>query len=94
MPYKDPSSPASIEAARASRRKHYEKNKEQYYANNRKKWDEMSRYIDEIKKSPCMDCGVSYPAFVMDFDHRDQSLKNLALGIACNEEAGGCCWKK
>lgn len=31
--------------------------------------------IDEIKKAPCMDCGVSYPPYVMDFDHRDETVK-------------------
>lgn len=32
--------------------------------------------IQKIKEgSPCMDCGDSYPFYVMDFDHRDPSTK-------------------
>ena len=26
--------------------------------------------IREAKNKPCMDCGVSYPHYVMDFDHK------------------------
>ena len=25
--------------------------------------------IREVKSIPCLDCGVEYPAYVMDFDH-------------------------
>lgn len=31
--------------------------------------------IDKIKGVPCLDCGHSYPSYVMDFDHRDPSTK-------------------
>ena len=35
--------------------------------------------VRELKEaSPCRDCGVSYPYYVMDYDHRDPSEK-----IAC-----------
>lgn len=35
------------------------------------------------KNKPCMDCGQSYPYYVMDFDHRDPSKKlfNLADSV-------------
>lgn len=40
---------------------------------NREKRREM---IKEIKESSaCMDCGVSYPYWVMDFDHREDETK-------------------
>jgi len=30
----------------------------------------LSRYIQDMKsKTPCMDCKISYPYYVMDFDH-------------------------
>lgn len=32
-----------------------------------------------------MDCGVSYPSYVMDFDHRDPSLKKFELGDALSK---------
>ena len=28
-----------------------------------------SEALRKLKKSPCADCGVSYPYYVMDFDH-------------------------
>jgi hypothetical protein len=31
--------------------------------------------IDRAKSVPCMDCGQSYPPYVMDFDHRDGEVK-------------------
>ena len=32
-------------------------------------------YVRKIKDSPCMDCGVSYPYYVMDLDHREPARK-------------------
>lgn len=36
---------------------------------------ENSSLIQELKSNPCMDCGITYPYYVMDFDHRDSNLK-------------------
>ena len=36
--------------------------------------------LNELKSStPCYDCGVKYPHYVMDFDHRDSSKKRFAI---------------
>jgi hypothetical protein len=35
--------------------------------------------IQEFKKVPCMDCGIQYPPYVMDFDHRDPATKVLNI---------------
>lgn len=48
-----------------------------------------SLYIKEQKNKPCMDCGISYPYYVMDFDHRNPLEKsgNLArMGASSIEE--------
>lgn len=39
----------------------------------------LSRYIQELKsKTPCMDCKINYPYYVMDFDHvRGRKHKNV-----------------
>jgi hypothetical protein len=29
-----------------------------------------------------MDCGIKYPSYVMDFDHRDPTTKLFAIGAA------------
>ena len=39
----------------------------------------LARYIRELKeKTPCLDCGIKYPYYVMDFDHvRGKKHKNV-----------------
>lgn len=69
MPYKDPTSLASIDAARTARRKHYHANKERYLENNRKKRAAMRAHVNALKSAPCTDCGQCYPYYVMQFDH-------------------------
>ena len=44
----------------------------------------QDRYVKmrELKEgSPCTDCGVYFPYYVMDFDHRDPSTKFLDLSL-------------
>ena len=67
MAYKDPLD----ERAKEARRKHYYNNKEQYFKRNADKKTEMKEYLKKIKDVPCMDCGVKYPSYVMDLDHRN-----------------------
>lgn len=31
--------------------------------------------INSYKEKPCGDCGIQYPAYVMQFDHRDPATK-------------------
>lgn len=63
-------------AAKVYRRTHYLKHKAEYLARNTAKRHELREYVRELKeKTPCKDCNVLYPAFVMDFDHRDPSTK-------------------
>ena len=40
--------------------------------------------IMEAKATPCVDCGIQYPHYVMDLDHRDPSTKpfNLSDGYS------------
>jgi len=76
MAYKDPND----ERAREARRKHYHANKEQYFARNAQKKLEMRQYVAQIKNVPCMDCGIKYPVYVMEFDHRDRHDKVATIG--------------
>ena len=72
MAYRDPQDPR----AKASRRKHYYANKQPYLERSQAKKLELARYISNLKAStPCKDCGVSYPPFVMEFDHRGGETK-------------------
>lgn len=36
-------------------------------------------YVRKIKEVPCMDCGILYPFYVMDLDHRDPSIKHKSV---------------
>lgn len=79
MPYKDPTSPESIEAARAARRKHYEKNKQAYKERAKAVTVAMREYVQAIKEAnPCTDCRKHYPYYVMQFDHiGDDKVANV-----------------
>jgi hypothetical protein len=35
-------------------------------------------YVRSLKeKTPCTDCGINYPYYVMDFDHIQDKIKNV-----------------
>lgn len=71
MAYKDPLDPRNREA----KLRHYRANKQQYVARNKVKEQQLRDIVIEAKKVPCIDCGVSYPHYVMDSHHRDPSEK-------------------
>ena len=58
---------------------HYERNKQSYLARNSRAYSKFRRIIREAKSRPCADCGIQYPYYVMDFDHRDGASKEFAL---------------
>lgn len=65
----------------AAQRKHYANNKE-YYANRNVERKAVIRdYIRAAKNVPCMDCGVIYPYYVMDFDHRGDKEFDISLAV-------------
>jgi hypothetical protein len=43
---------------------------------NRQRRHDRYAEIQALKSKPCMDCGKSFPYYVMDFDHRDRSTKS------------------
>lgn len=55
---------------RASIRQHYRNNKEYYKLKSKRAKSIIAETIKTIKSQPCSDCGISYPSYVMDFDHR------------------------
>jgi len=36
------------------------------------------QFINTLKNKPCADCGNFYPPYVMDFDHRDDKIADIA----------------
>lgn len=69
MPYKD------IAKRRECHKRYYLRNKKLYKEKNSRRRKELIEFVIELKKKPCMDCGVLYPHYVMDFDHRDSTTK-------------------
>src|SRR5258706_11481985 len=39
-------------------------------------------WIYEIKNVPCLKCGGVFPPYVMQFHHRDPSVKSFGIGVA------------
>lgn len=42
----------------------------------------LAQFVREAKSKPCMDCGITYPYYVMDFDHRNPDEKVLTINQA------------
>ncbi len=53
--------------------------KSAYLGRKRRAWRDHARLLDRLKGVPCDDCGGEYPAWAMDFDHRDPSNKRYTV---------------
>ncbi len=77
MPWKD------VDKQRAAIRRHYYANREYYIQKAQKKRQELRKWLAELKQaSPCADCMIQYPYYVMDFDHvskKDSEINRLVL---------------
>lgn len=60
-------------------RSHYRRNKRRYLDRNNLTFDRHREIVRQAKSKPCADCGVQYPFYVMDFDHREDVEKTFAL---------------
>jgi len=66
MAYKNKRDPRQLEAMRAW----YRRNKHRVLDSNTRKRQRIRELARTAKTKPCADCKVSYPFYVMDFDHR------------------------
>ena len=57
----------------------YISEKEYYRNRDRKRYARYREVIHEAKNRPCADCGIEYPPYVMDFDHRKGKKYNVSL---------------
>jgi len=60
-------------------RSHYRRNKRLYLDRNTLTYERHRHIVRQAKSKPCADCGVQYPFYVMDFDHRDGAAKSFEL---------------
>lgn len=58
---------------------HYKRKKGSYLKRNLRAYAERRLMVVEAKSRPSADCGIQYPYYVMDFDHRDGPLKEFSL---------------
>lgn len=74
MPHKD-------EAVRkAYMQEHYRNNKDVYNRTSKASLQKRQAVVNELKESsPCADCGVYYPHYVMDYDHLGDKVGNVSL---------------
>ena len=68
-------------AANAAYYREYSKRNPGYAAAaSRKRYKRRRQLIDRLKAVPCMDCHEYYPPYVMDFDHRPDTVKEFGIG--------------
>lgn len=79
MPSNDP------EYQRVYKQRHYAANKQRYIDQARARRTALKLEIWEIKRTPCVDCGVQYEPWIMQFDHREGEVKNGVVAKLVNE---------
>lgn len=74
MPYKD------SEKQKAAQHKSYLKNIDKNKEKNKTYRQNVRDYVRKQKESqPCMDCGIEYPYYIMEYDHiKDNKLKPVS----------------
>lgn len=66
----------NVDQRREASRRHYLANKRRYIERNARYRLAIQDYVRALKEaSPCRDCGMKYPYYVMDFDHINEDDK-------------------
>lgn len=78
MPYKD------IIKRRLCHKRYYLRNKQLYKEKNKRRKRELINFVISFKQKPCVDCGVQYQHYVMDFDHTDTKTKTTNINRMIN----------
>ncbi len=72
-----------LEKHKIAKREWWLRNREISSERDKKNKIKMNRkaidFVRKVKSTPCADCGVKYPYYVMDFDHRDRNNKHYAI---------------
>lgn len=77
MPFKDP------QKQKAASARYYQENKDALWKRTQKKRGLWKKRTEELKSNtPCLDCGLQYPHYVMDFDHRPDAEKRFNISHA------------
>lgn len=49
--------------------------KELWAQRDKNREQKLRDILNHLKDAPCQDCGVKYPTYVLDFDHRPEEVK-------------------
>lgn len=63
----------------AYQRKYHEANKNLYKQADLRRYRNRRALMNKLKSKPCFDCGIQYMPWIMQFDHREPSIKEIAL---------------
>lgn len=81
MAYKDPNDPR----IKDRKREHYARNKEAHLDRSKQQRADKRTLVNAAKAVPCADCGVSYPYWVMQFDHvRGEKVTHVSHMLVWN----------
>eukprot|EP00919_Chromeraceae_sp_WS-2016_P077455 GHVR01183293.1.p1 GENE.GHVR01183293.1~~GHVR01183293.1.p1 ORF type:complete len:162 (-),score=0.17 GHVR01183293.1:72-557(-) len=75
---------AGSDYAHKRNKKDYDSKPEFHIERAKRSYRERKKVILEYKKKPCMDCGATYPPYVMTFDHRDPIMKSFEISRAAH----------
>ncbi len=79
MPYKDKNK------QKKAQHKSYLKNIDKVKQRNKTYREKVREYVRKQKESkPCMDCGVNYPYYVMEYDHTENNKLRSVAYITSN----------
>ena len=78
MPYSNP------KQQKAAQHRWYLRNRAKVILTGRKHRIAKRKYLNKQKDKPCQDCGVRYPWYVMDFDHRDGEIKLSKISLVAS----------
>lgn len=67
------------EKQKAAKRKYYLLNRELVLSKTKKYQNSRIELLNRIKTKPCMDCGVQYNPWIMQFDHRNPQEKEFTI---------------
>lgn len=74
MPYAD------VSSQKKAQHESYLRNKDSYKQRRTDRRTMLRKLVDDLKaQTPCLDCGIHYPAYVTDYHHRDPEMKDQSI---------------
>jgi hypothetical protein len=70
----------------ARKRKRRSVNRDAVRASQLRRYARGKAIIEELKRKPCADCGLTFPSVCMDFDHvRGRKKNTIGVLLCCTE---------